>query len=265
MVPIGRGQRELIIGDRQTGKTAVAVDTIINQRGLGVICIYNAIGQKQSTVAQVVKTLEEAGAMEYTHRRRRRRVGSGAAALHQPVFGVHDRRVLPRYRPPRALRLRRPLEARAGVPRDFAAAAAAARPRGVSGRRLLSPLASARARGQAQQGARRRIAHGAADHRDAGRRPLGVHPDQRHLDYRRPDLSRVGPLQPGHPAGDQRRQLGLARRRLGADQGDAAGGRHRCGSISRSTASWPRSRSSAATSIRRRRSSSTAASGWSRS
>jgi len=66
MVPIGRGQRELIIGDRQTGKTAVAVDTIINQRGQGVICIYSAIGQKQSTIAQVVRTLEEAGAMEYT-------------------------------------------------------------------------------------------------------------------------------------------------------------------------------------------------------
>ena len=66
MVPIGRGQRELIIGDRQTGKTAVAVDAIINQKGLDVICIYNAIGQKQSTVAQVVRTLEEAGAMEYT-------------------------------------------------------------------------------------------------------------------------------------------------------------------------------------------------------
>ncbi|HVT46895.1 MAG TPA: F0F1 ATP synthase subunit alpha [Vicinamibacterales bacterium] len=66
MVPIGRGQRELIIGDRQTGKTAVAVDAIINQKGLGVICIYNAIGQKQSTIAQVVKTLEEAGAIEYT-------------------------------------------------------------------------------------------------------------------------------------------------------------------------------------------------------
>jgi F-type H+-transporting ATPase subunit alpha len=66
MVPIGRGQRELIIGDRQTGKTAVAIDTIINQRGLGVICIYNAIGQKQSTIAQVVRTLDEAGAMEYT-------------------------------------------------------------------------------------------------------------------------------------------------------------------------------------------------------
>src|SRR6188508_344879 len=66
MVPIGRGQRELIIGDRQTGKTAVAVDAIVNQKGLGVICIYNAIGQKQSTIAQVVRTLDEAGAMEYT-------------------------------------------------------------------------------------------------------------------------------------------------------------------------------------------------------
>jgi F-type H+/Na+-transporting ATPase subunit alpha len=65
-VPIGRGQRELIIGDRQTGKTAVAVDTIINQKGKDVICIYNAIGQKQSTIAQVVRTFEEAGAMEYT-------------------------------------------------------------------------------------------------------------------------------------------------------------------------------------------------------
>ena len=66
MIPIGRGQRELIIGDRQTGKTAVAVDTIINQKDTGVICIYNAIGQKQSTIAQVVKTLEDAGAMTYT-------------------------------------------------------------------------------------------------------------------------------------------------------------------------------------------------------
>jgi F-type H+-transporting ATPase subunit alpha len=66
MVPIGRGQRELIIGDRQTGKTAVAVDTILNQRGKGVFCIYNAIGQKASTIAQLVKTLEDAGAMEFT-------------------------------------------------------------------------------------------------------------------------------------------------------------------------------------------------------
>ncbi|AQW81607.1 F0F1 ATP synthase subunit alpha [Campylobacter pinnipediorum] len=66
LVPIGRGQRELIIGDRQTGKTTVAIDTIINQRGQNVVCIYVAIGQKQSTVAQVVKKLEEYGAMDYT-------------------------------------------------------------------------------------------------------------------------------------------------------------------------------------------------------
>src|SRR6185369_4590316 len=66
MVPIGRGQRELIIGDRQTGKTAVAIDTIINQKGGDVVCIYVAIGQKRSTVAQVVSKLTEHGAMDYT-------------------------------------------------------------------------------------------------------------------------------------------------------------------------------------------------------
>lgn len=66
MIPIGRGQRELIIGDRQTGKTAIAIDTIINQKGEDVVCVYVAIGQKASTVAQVVSTLEEKGAMEYT-------------------------------------------------------------------------------------------------------------------------------------------------------------------------------------------------------
>ena len=66
MIPIGRGQRELIIGDRQTGKTAVALDTIINQKGKGVICVYVAIGQKASSVAQVVSSLEEKGALDYT-------------------------------------------------------------------------------------------------------------------------------------------------------------------------------------------------------
>ncbi|MEP6573704.1 MAG: F0F1 ATP synthase subunit alpha, partial [Gemmatimonadota bacterium] len=66
MIPIGRGQRELIIGDRGTGKTAIAVDTIINQKGTGVVCVYVAIGQKRSTVATVVERLKEAGAMEYS-------------------------------------------------------------------------------------------------------------------------------------------------------------------------------------------------------
>src|SRR5262249_29365846 len=66
MTPIGRGQRELIIGDRKTGKTAIAIDAIINQRGTGVICVYVAIGQKESTVAKVVQGLRDAGAMDYT-------------------------------------------------------------------------------------------------------------------------------------------------------------------------------------------------------
>src|SRR6266516_4099915 len=66
MIPIGRGQRELIIGDRKTGKTAIAIDTIINQKGKGVVCVYVAIGQKESTVAKVVGRLQDAGAMDYT-------------------------------------------------------------------------------------------------------------------------------------------------------------------------------------------------------
>ena len=66
MIPIGRGQRELVIGDRQTGKTAIAIDTIINQKGQGVVCIYVAIGQKRAQVAQIVSILEEHGAMDYT-------------------------------------------------------------------------------------------------------------------------------------------------------------------------------------------------------
>ena len=66
MIPIGKGQRELIIGDRQTGKTAIAIDTILNQKGKDVICIYVAIGQKQSTVAHIVNTLETMGALDYS-------------------------------------------------------------------------------------------------------------------------------------------------------------------------------------------------------
>ena len=66
MIPVGRGQRELVIGDRKTGKTAICTDTIINQKGKGVVCVYVAIGQKESTVAGIVRQLEEAGAMDYT-------------------------------------------------------------------------------------------------------------------------------------------------------------------------------------------------------
>ena len=86
MIPIGRGQRELIIGDRQTGKTAIALDTIINQKGGDVICIYVAIGQKRSTVAQVVKTLTDSRRDGLHHRRRGDGVRSRADAVHRSVL-----------------------------------------------------------------------------------------------------------------------------------------------------------------------------------
>ena len=82
MIPIGRGQRELIIGDRQTGKTTIAIDTIINQKGTGVICVYVAIGQKESTVANVVGTLEKYGAMYWSG------AGSDAEAVTTTVYSM---------------------------------------------------------------------------------------------------------------------------------------------------------------------------------
>ena len=140
LIPIGRGQRELIIGDRQTGKTAIAIDTIINQKGKGLVCIYVAIGQKLSTVAKTVAVLEQYGAMEHTIV-----VVAGAedpapvqylapyagAAMGEEIMenGVELDGAA---RQGRAVRLRRPDQARLGLPRDVAAAAPPARPRGVS-------------------------------------------------------------------------------------------------------------------------------------
>ena len=225
MVPIGRGQRELIIGDRQTGKTAVAVDAIINQGDKDVICIYNAIGQKQSTIAQVVRILEEADALRYSII-----VAAGAsdpapllyispysACTMGEYFRDSGRHALCVYddlsKHAQAYReisllLRRP-PGREAYPGDVF----------YLHSRLLERAA------KMQQRARRRIVDGAADHRNAGGRLVGVHPDERHLDHGRPDLPGIGPVQPGHPARHQRRQLGQPRRRIGADQGDAAGGR----------------------------------------
>jgi F-type H+/Na+-transporting ATPase subunit alpha len=140
MIPVGRGQRELIIGDRQTGKTAVALDTIINQRGTGVICVYVAIGQKASTVAGVVETLESYGAMEYTI------VVSAAASDPAPLqyiaplagcamgeyfmYNGRGRAAGEREQPgtSRALHLRRPLQAGRRLPPDVAHAAPPAGP-----------------------------------------------------------------------------------------------------------------------------------------
>ena len=94
MIPIGRGQRELIIGDRQTGKTAIAVDTIINQKGKDVICIYVAIGQKRSTVAPLAEDAGEERRDGLHHRRGRDRVRAGAAAVHRALCGLRHGGVL---------------------------------------------------------------------------------------------------------------------------------------------------------------------------
>ena len=94
MVPIGRGQRELIIGDRQTGKTALAIDTIINQKDTGIKCIYVAIGQKQSSIANVVRKLEEHDAMKHTIIVSRLRLDAGLDAVPRAVFRLRDGRVL---------------------------------------------------------------------------------------------------------------------------------------------------------------------------
>jgi F-type H+-transporting ATPase subunit alpha len=136
MIPIGRGQRELIIGDRQTGKTAIILDTIINQKGGDMICIYCAIGQKRSTIAQVVKILTDAGAMDYTIVVAASATEPATMQYIAPLRGLRHGRILPRQQAPRRLLLRRPFQARAGVPRNLAAAAASAGTRGLSRRRV---------------------------------------------------------------------------------------------------------------------------------
>ena len=202
LIPIGRGQRELIIGDRQTGKTAVAIDTIINQKPINqgtdesrkLYCIYVAIGQKRSTVAQVVKTLEDNGAMEYTI------VVAATASEPAPLQflapytgcamgeyfrdnGMHALIVYDdlskqavAYRQ-LSLLLRRP-PGREAYPGDVF----------YLHSRLLERAA------KLNDEERRGLADRAADHRDPGRRRLGLHPDQRDLDHRRPDLPRDRPV-----------------------------------------------------------------------
>ncbi len=133
MVPIGRGQRELIIGDRQTGKTAVAIDTIINQKGKDLFCVYVAIGQKASTIANVVRKLEEHGAMAYTIVVAASASESAAMQYIAPVLRLHHGRVLPRPRPGCAHHLRRPDQAGLGLPPGVAAVAPAAGARGLPG------------------------------------------------------------------------------------------------------------------------------------
>ena len=151
MIPIGRGQRELIIGDRQTGKTAIALDTIINQKGGDVICIYVAIGQKRSTVAQVVKTLEEHGAMEYTIVVAATASDPAPMQYIAPYSGCAMGEYFRDSGRHAVMLLRRSFQARRGLPRDLAAAAPPARTRSFPGRRFLPAQPPAGARRQAVQ------------------------------------------------------------------------------------------------------------------
>ena len=149
MTPIGRGQRELIIGDRKTGKTAICIDTIINQKDTGVKCFYVAIGQKESTVAGADRRAAQARGDGLHHGDRGRGQRPGPAAVHRPLRRLRDGRVLHVQGRARADRLRRPLEAGPGLPAVVAADAAPAGPRGLSRRHLLLPQPPAGAGGQA--------------------------------------------------------------------------------------------------------------------
>ena len=225
MTPIGRGQRELIIGDRKTGKTTVAIDTILAQKGQGVKCIYVAVGQKGSTVAQTVATLEEHGAMEYT-------VVVNAPAADEAVFKylapyagcaigqhwmdngdaalvVYDdlSKQAESYRQ-LSLLLRRP-PGREAYPGDVF----------YLHSRLLERAA------KLNDARRRGLAHRAAGHRDEGRRRVGVHPHQRDLDHRRPDLPAGGAVPLRRAPGRRRGHLGVPSRGRRADPRDALGGR----------------------------------------
>ena len=213
MIPIGRGQRELIIGDRQTGKTAVAIDTIINQKGRGVYCIYVAIGQKQSTVAQVVDKLRKQGALDHTI------IVAATAAEQAPLqflsaytgvtmgewFRDNGKHALIVYddltKQAQAYRqlsllLRRP-PGREAYPGDV----------------FYLALSSARARSEALRQARRRIVDGASDHRNPSGRRFGVHSDERDFDHGRSDLSRNRFVQLWRSSCGERRSLGFPRRR----------------------------------------------------
>ena len=226
MTPIGRGQRELVIGDRKTGKTAICIDTILNQKGLGVKCIYVAIGQKGSTVAQTVDTLRQAGAMEYTVVVTAPAADSAPFKYLAPYAGcaigqhwmdngehaliVYDdlSKQADAYRQ-LSLLLRRP-PGREAYPGDVFY--------------LHCRLLERAAKLSDENGAGSLTA--LPDHRDQGRRRVGVHPDQRDLDHRRPGLLAGHPLQVGCAPRRRRGHLGVPCRVGCADQVDEGRRRH---------------------------------------
>jgi F-type H+/Na+-transporting ATPase subunit alpha len=187
LVPVGRGQRELILGDRQTGKTAIAIDTILNQRGQNVICVYCAIGQRASAVAKVVANLGKG--RDGVHRGGRREGNDAPGLVYVTPYAATSIAEYFMEKGPRcADRLRRSYASRPRLSRAFAAAAPSAGPRSLPRRHLLYSLANAGKGDASEQGTRRRLAHRAADHRNHGAGYLGLHPDQSDLHHGRSDL-----------------------------------------------------------------------------
>ena len=232
MIPIGRGQRELIIGDRQTGKTAIAIDTIINNRDRDLICVYVAIGQRKATVVPLAKTLEEAGALENTI------IVMAAADEAAPIkflapyagcamgeyflyngkaaLAIYDDLTKHAYAYRQmSLLLRRP-PGREAYPGDVFYLHSRLLERAV---KLADDLATLSGEAPAA------VADRAAGDRDPGRRRVGLHPDERDLDHRRPDLPRAQAVLLGRAPGDQRWHLGLPGGRQRADHADAQGRR----------------------------------------
>ena len=192
IIPIGRGQRELIIGDRQTGKTTIAVDTIINQHGKHVNCVYVAIGQKLSTIAQVYETLKTTGAMDYTVIVVANASDCAAMQYLAPYAGCAIAEQFMYDGKDALVHLRRPEQTRRRLSRHVAAAAPPAGTRSLSRRRILSAQPSSRARGASERGTGRWVSHRAAHRGDDGKRYLGVYSDKRDLDYGRTDLPGTG-------------------------------------------------------------------------
>ena len=262
MIPIGRGQRELIIGDRGTGKTAICVDTILNQKGQDMICIYVAIGQKASTVRQVEETLRRAGAMDYTI------IVSAPASEAAPIkymapyagcaMGEYFL-----YNGKHALLIYDDLSKHADAYRQMSLLVR--RPPGREAYPgdvfyLHSRLLERAVKLSDELGAR--IADGAAGDRDPGGRRLGLHPDQRDLDHRRPDLPAVRTCSsrafapPSTPASRCRGWAATPSARRCARWPAA------CASTWPRTARWRHSPSSRPSWTRPRSSSCAAASGW---
>ena len=225
LIPIGKGQRELIIGDRSTGKTAMAVDTIINQRGRDVYCVYVAIGQKNSTVAGLAQILEQKGAMAYTtivavspaEAAALRWIApfAGCAMAEELMYSGKDVLIVyddltkhaQSYRE-MSLLLRRP-PGREAYPGDVFY--------------LHSRLLERAAKLSDDMGGGSMTA--LPGDRNTGGRFFRIHPHQRDLDYRRSDLPDAATLLPRNPACRRYRPLGFSRRRCSPNQGDEVRGR----------------------------------------